>query len=294
MSADLQLSGSQHTTVKSGSALPSDDHVKRLNSVKRSLQYDEHYGYSKIRKHSDFTLEEKTIDLIQTKLQHEESIFNIDSDTKYNEDNNSMFEKTKTFVNTVQRNCNIEIENVSDSNFISKNYGCICTCCHGNTFQRHECVVFLQHNYNLLIPSVAKALSKRCKATKSKEFSCKKCHASLKMGKIPGIIINKSGELAHVHDNDVIVDGGRDKNVRHNVENVKVSMDLMQEPTITDQCLCTCCYVTDIPQNNCIIFKELRYDLDNDNVLEALDYRFSVSTSKEFICNKCDSVLLKT
>ena len=66
MSTDLQLSGSQHTTVKSGSALPSDDHVKRLNSVKRSLQYDEHYGQSKIRKHSDFTLEEKNIDLIQT------------------------------------------------------------------------------------------------------------------------------------------------------------------------------------------------------------------------------------
>ena len=38
MSADLELSDSQHTTVKCGSALPSDDHVKRLNSVKRSLQ----------------------------------------------------------------------------------------------------------------------------------------------------------------------------------------------------------------------------------------------------------------
>ena len=49
MSADLQLPGSQHTTVKSGSALPSDGCVKRLNSVKRSLQYDEHYGQSKIR-----------------------------------------------------------------------------------------------------------------------------------------------------------------------------------------------------------------------------------------------------
>ena len=60
MSADLQLSDSEHTTVKCCSALPSDDHVKRLNSVKRSLQDDEHYGQSKIRKHSDFTLKEKT------------------------------------------------------------------------------------------------------------------------------------------------------------------------------------------------------------------------------------------
>ena len=74
MSADLQLSDSQHTTVKCGSVLPSNDYVKRLNSVKRSLQYDEHYGQSKIRKHSDFTLEEKNIDLIQTRLQHEESM----------------------------------------------------------------------------------------------------------------------------------------------------------------------------------------------------------------------------
>ena len=96
MSADLQLSGSQHITVKSGSVLPSDDRVKRLNSVKRSLQYDEHYGQYKIRKHSDFTMEGKKIDSIQTKLQHEESIFNIDFDTKYNEDNNSMYDKTNT------------------------------------------------------------------------------------------------------------------------------------------------------------------------------------------------------
>ena len=155
-------------------------------------------------------------------------------------------------------------------------------------------MIFLQHNYNLLIPSVAKALSKRCKATKSKEIICKKGHVSLKIGKIPGIIINKSGELAHVHDNAVIVDGGGDKNVKHNVENVQVSVDLMQDPTIIDWCLHTCCHVTDIPQNNCIIFKESRYDLDNDNVQEALDCRFSVSTSNEFVCNKCDSVLLKT
>ena len=59
MSADLQLSDGQHTTVKLGSPLHSDDHVKRLNSVKRFLQYDEHYGQSKIRKYSDFTLKEK-------------------------------------------------------------------------------------------------------------------------------------------------------------------------------------------------------------------------------------------
>ena len=150
--------------------------------MKRSLRYDEHHGESKIRKYPDFTLEEKNIDLIQTKFEHEESVFNIESHTKYTDTCNSMYGKTKTFVNTVQ--VNSDIEN-GQSNFISKNYGCICTCCHGNTFQRHECVIFLQHNYNFMIPSVAKALPKRCKATKSKEFICEKCHSSLKMGNTP-------------------------------------------------------------------------------------------------------------
>ena len=242
--------------------LPSDDWVKRVNSVKRSLKYDEHYGESNIK-----TNQEKNIDLIQTKFQHEESVFNIESDTKYNEIYNSMYDKTNTFVNIVRMNSNVEMENVSDSNLISKNYGCICTCCHGNTFQRCECVIFLQHNYNLLIPSVAKALSKRCKATKRKEFICKKCHSSLKMGSTPGVSIKKCGEPSHVYDNDVLVDGGREKNVKHNVENVQVSIDLMQDPRITDWCMFTCCHVTDIPRNSCIIFKESRYDLDNDNFM---------------------------
>ena len=49
LSTDLQLSDSQNTTLKCHSALPADDHVKRLNSVKRSLQYDEHYGESNIK-----------------------------------------------------------------------------------------------------------------------------------------------------------------------------------------------------------------------------------------------------
>ena len=57
--------------------------------------------------------------------------------------------------------------------------------------------------------------------------------------------------------------------------------------------MCTCCHVTDIPRNNCIIFKESRYDLDNDNVQEVLDCRFPLPTCKEFICKKCHSVLLK-
>ena len=106
--------------------------------------------------------------------------------------------KTKTFVNTVPMNSDIGMGNVSDSNFISKNYGCIYTCCHGNTFQRCQCVIFLQQNYNFLIPSVARALSKRCKATKSKEFICKKCYSSLKMGNTPIVTFQKCSEPSRV------------------------------------------------------------------------------------------------
>ena len=157
--------------------------------------------------------------MIQTKFEHEESVFNIESHTKYTDTCNSMYGKTKTFVNTVQMNSDIGMDNVNDSNLISKNYGCICTCCHGNTFQRCECVIFLQHNYNFLIPSVGKALSKRCKATKSKEFICKKCNSSLKMENTPVVSFQKCGEPSHVHDNDVIVDGSGEKNVKHNVKN---------------------------------------------------------------------------
>ena len=188
-------------------------------------------------------MEEKNIDLIQTKFEHEESVFNIESHTKYTDTCNSMYGKTKTFVNTVPMNSDIGMGNVSDSN----NYGCICTCCQGNTFQRHDCVIFLQHNYNFLISSVAKALSKRCKATKSKEFICKKCHSSLKMGNTPVVTFQKCGEPSRVHDNGVIVDGGGEKNVKRNVKYEQVPIDVTQDPTITDQCICTCCHVTDIP-----------------------------------------------
>ena len=64
------------------------------------------------------------------------------------------------------------------------------------------------------------------------------------MGNTPGVSILKCGEPSHVHDNENIVNGGGEKNVKHNVENVQVST---QDPRITDGCICTCCHVTDIP-----------------------------------------------
>ena len=55
----------------------------------------------------------------------------------------------------------------------------------------------------------------------------------------------------------------------------------------------TCCHKTDIPRSQCIIFKESKYNYDNTVVAEALSHRFSVPTSKEYICKKCDKDLLE-
>ena len=62
----------------------------------------------------------KKTDLIQTKFEHEESVFNIESHTKYTDACNSMYGKTKTFVNTVPMNSDIGMGNVSDSNLFQR------------------------------------------------------------------------------------------------------------------------------------------------------------------------------
>ena len=61
---------------------------------------------------------------------------------------------------------------------------------------------------------------------------------------------------------------------------------------LTNHCLCTCCHKTDILRSQCIIFKESKYNFDNAVVWEALSNRFSIPTSKEYICKKCDKHLL--
>ena len=62
--------------------------------------------------------------------------------------------------------------------------------------------------------------------------------------------------------------------------------------TLTNYCLCTCCHKTDIPPSQCIIFKESKYNFGNTVVVETLSNRFSIPTSKEYICKKCDKDLL--
>ena len=65
-----------------------------------------------------------------------------------------------------------------------------------------------------------------------------------------------------------------------------------QSTTLTNYCLCTCCHKTDIPRSQCNIFKESKYNFGNTVVVEALANRFSIPTSKEYICKKCYKDLL--
>ena len=66
-----------------------------------------------------------------------------------------------------------------------------------------------------------------------------------------------------------------------------------QSTTLTNYCLCTCCHKTEIPRSQYIIFKESKYNYDNTITVEALSHRFSVPTSQEYICKKCDKDLME-
>ena len=68
-------------------------------------------------------------------------------------------------------------------------------------------------------------------------------------------------------------------------------MDVDQNPAWTNHCFCRCCHKSDLPWSQCIVFKESWYNFTNTTVIEALSTRFSVPTSKEFICKKCDAAL---
>ena len=82
---------------------------------------------------------------------------------------------------------------------------------------------------------------------------------------------------------------------RHNANNLTQdlpSLYMTQTMTLTNYCLCTCCHRIDIPKSQCIIFKASKYNLENPIVQEALSNRYSIPTSKEYICKKCDKYLL--
>ena len=179
----------------------------------------------------------------------------------------------------------------------SKKYGCVCTCCHIDNLPRYKCVIFLTKNYNFDIPTVANALAKRHREIRQKEFICKPCHQQLKDGKYSSNVQNcDHSDLfgSHVNHEQCSEDNIHDSRT-HNENNVTCdlpSLYMTQTTILTNYCLCTCCHKTDIPKSQCIIFKASKYNFDNAIVQEALSNRFSIPTSKEYICKKCDKYLL--
>ena len=178
----------------------------------------------------------------------------------------------------------------------SKKYGCVCTCCHIDNLPQYKCVIFLTKNYNFDIPAVANALAKRHREIRQKEFICKPCHKQLKDGKYSSNVQNC--DHSDLFGSNVNHEQGSQDNLHdsrtHNENNVTCdlpSLYMTQTTILTNYCLCTC-HKTDIPRSQCIIFKASKYNFDNAIVQEALSNRFSIPTSKEYICKKCDKHLL--
>ena len=100
---------------------------------------------------------------------------------------------------------------------------------------------------------------------------------------------------SNVNDNQNNQHNVQEKRIHHenNIISDFLANYTSQSTTLTNYCLCTCCYKTDIQRSQCIIFKESRYNCDNTIIVEALSHRFSVPTVKKYICKKCDKDLLE-
>ena len=167
----------------------------------------------------------------------------------------------------------------------SKRYGCVCTCC-ANDLPQYNCIISLRNNYNLNIPAVANALSKRHREIRQKEFICKPCHTQLKDGKYSNNVQNClnsdmfGSNVNHEQDSQDNVHESR----THNENTITCDFPsnyTTQAITLTNYCLCMCCNKNDLPRSQCIIFKESKYNFGNTVVVEALSNRFSIPTSKE-------------
>ena len=167
----------------------------------------------------------------------------------------------------------------------SKNYGCVCTCCHRKHLMQCDCVIFVTKNYILDNPNVADALSRRYREVRNKEFICKPCHTKLQHGHLSRV---NSNDVEH--SENVVVMNSND--MTQSMELHMTSPDFTQNPKYTNHCICTCCHKPDLPRSQCIIFKASRYNSDNTVVSNALSNCFVASTTKEFICKKCDKSLL--
>ena len=134
---------------------------------------------------------------------------------------------------------------------------------------------------------------KKCyQEIRQKEIICKPCHKELKDGKYSKNV--QKCPHSDMFGSNVNCDQDNQDNVQeHRAQNENsITYDFpaqytTQSTTMTNCHLCTCCHKPDIPRSQCIIFRESKYNFDNTVVVEALPNRFSIPTSKEYICNKC-------
>ena len=55
----------------------------------------------------------------------------------------------------------------------------------------------------------------------------------------------------------------------------------LQNPKVTNKCLCICCRKDDILRSQCVLFKESRYDVQNLTVKQALKKRMVLPVGQE-------------
>ena len=120
---------------------------------------------------------------------------------------------------------------------------------------------------------------------RNKEFICKPCHTKLQHGHLSTVNSNdveNSENVVLMNSNDMT----------QSMELHLTSPDFTHNPKYTSHCICTCCHKHDLPRSQCIILKTSRYNSDNTVVCNSLSNCFVASTTKEFICKKCDKSLL--
>ena len=120
---------------------------------------------------------------------------------------------------------------------------------------------------------------------RNKDFICKPCHTKLQHKHMSTV---NSNDVEH--SENIVVMNSND--MTHSIELHMTSPDFTQNPKYTNHCMFTCCNKPDLPRSQCIIFKASRYNSDNTVVSSAMSNHFDVSTTKEFICKKCDKSLL--
>ena len=107
-----------------------------------------------------------------------------------------------------------------------------------------NCVIFVKKNYDFKNDVIVCALENQYREHNNKEFICKPCHKKLKEGKLqPTACDNQmsSTQQSHPPLSDVMQ---------------LPSNRYLQNPKVTNKCLCICCCKDDILRCQCVVFKE--------------------------------------